>query len=659
VTRRLLACLAALMAVAVAPAGTATAQQATPAVELVLVRVSPVVGQATPLTYQVAVRNRGQLPLRDLRVQARLGRPVATRSELAGLLAVPGGPAEGLSPLDDFRPDPAEVAAGATRRLPARRVRLPAALAAGNPGVVLPLSLQVEASGAGGPVQARLGTFIVAVPERPTQPLRTALLVPLHEPTHRNPAGDFIDDELAGLLAPGGSLGAIVGELARPATPQVTMVVDAMLVEEATAMAGSWQLRRGGQRVTVSAGDARSRAAQRFLEELKTAASDHRPAALPYANADLPALVRAGLDGEAALQIGRQLLGADLGTAPGETLAWPVDGAIDAAVLQTLAQTGANAVVLDQRRLPTAAATTTTQNATVDLGGGLLQPQRALVGDPVLSAALGDQRATAAPVEWAQRVLAETAVAWLRTLVRGLAAAPWLRLQTATSLADQVPQGPGRSERQLATVTAADAAAGLPASYLRTVAEVRSKLTSFRRSVGPDYRPPSGDFDRDLLIAESSDWRPAAARARGRSFIRAVDQGIRGVYRRVGVQATPVTLTARRGTIPVTVANDSDQRLTVVLRLTSPKVDLPAVSEPFVLEPRRRTTQLLPVSTRATGTFPIRVEVLTPDGKQPVAGGEIRLISTAFNRVALALTGGAAGFLLLWWWRGKRRRAAG
>jgi hypothetical protein len=97
----------------------------------------------------------------------------------------------------------------------------------------------------------------------------------------------------------------------------------------------------------------------------------------------------------------------------------------------------------------------------------------------------------------------------------------------------------------------------------------------------------------------------------------------------------------------------------VVLRLTSPKVDLPAVSEPFVLEPRRRTTQLLPVSTRATGTFPIRVEVLTPDGKQPVAGGEIRLISTAFNRVALALTGGAAGFLLLWWWRGKRRRAAG
>ncbi|HJW63590.1 MAG TPA: hypothetical protein VJ849_08815 [Actinomycetes bacterium] len=82
-----------------------------------------------------------------------------------------------------------------------------------------------------------------------------------------------------------------------------------------------------------------------------------------------------------------------------------------------------------------------------------------------------------------------------------------------------------------------------------------------------------------------------------------------------------------------------------------------ATSDPFVLEPGRRTTQLLPVGTRATGTFPIQVDVLTPDGEVRIAGGEIRLTSTAFNRVALALTGGAAGVLLLWWRFGRRRRA--
>ena len=110
--------------------------------------------------------------------------------------------------------------------------------------------------------------------------------------------------------------------------------------------------------------------------------------------------------------------------------------------------------------------------------------------------------------------------------------------------------------------------------------------------------------------------------------MRAVTRGIAGVYRRIEVGTTPVTLTARRGKIPITVANASEERVTVVLRLTSPKVDLPAASEPFVLEP----------------------------GRQEIAAGEIRLCSTAFNRVALALTGGAAGMLLLWWRFGRRRR---
>jgi hypothetical protein len=140
-----------------------------------------------------------------------------------------------------------------------------------------------------------------------------------------------------------------------------------------------------------------------------------------------------------------------------------------------------------------------------------------------------------------------------------------------------------------------------------------------------------------------------------RPDVAAVDLGIKGVYRHVTVITTPVTLTARSGKIPITVANGSAERVTVVLRLTSPKVDLPGTSEPFVLEPHRRTTQLLQVGTRATGSFPIRVDVLTPDGEVTIAGSDIRLTSTAFNRVALALTGGAVGVLLLWWRFGRRR----
>jgi uncharacterized protein DUF6049 len=680
VSRRLLAALAVLLAVSagLAVPGRGRAQPAGSALELVLQSISPVVGPKTPLRYRVAVRNHGQVPVRGLLVQVRVGQPVATRSELASLLAAAGGPTAGLTGLDEFRP-PAEVAPGATVLLEPRRVAVPPRLGTGGTGAVLPLSVQVQAQA--GPLTARLGTFVVQLPARPAQPLRAALLVPFHEPPHRNSSGEFVDDWLAGLLAPTGSLGAVAAELARPGAPRLTMVVDGLLVEEATAMAGSWRLRERGTSTIVPAGSRQSRDAGRFLQNLKTAASRNQPAAFPYANADLPALIRNRSDGQ-ALEIGRNVLRAELGTPPDQRLAWPVDGAIDAAVLQALATAGADTVVLDPRRLPTSA--TTTQNATVDLGEGMLQRQRALVGDPALSAALADPRAASAPVEWAQRILAETAVAWLerpnaseprgillapphgwrpppaffRALASGLAAAPWLRVQRAATLADDVAQGPDQGERRLATVTAADVGAGLPDAYLDRVAQVRSELASFRGTVGLGFHPASGDFDRDLLIAESSDWRPASARARGRAFVRAVQRGIAGVYRRVDVESTRVTLTARRGTIPITVRNDSAQRLTVVLRLSSPKVDLPPESsEPFVLEPHRRSTQLLGVGTRTTGTFPIRVDVFTADGAEPIAGGEVVLVSTAFNRVALVLSGGAAGFLLLWWRRGRRRVA--
>jgi Family of unknown function (DUF6049) len=681
VTRALASLAVAVMLVA-GPAD-ARSQEAAPTLEVVLAGISTVVGPGTPLDYRVRVRNRGPEPVGGLHVQASLGQPVDTRSALASLLTTPGGQIAGLRPLDDFRPAVAEVAAGASQPLEARQVPLSAGLVEDRAGVVLPLAIRVEATSPAGTVEARLATFVVVLPARVVdQPLRAALLVPLHEPTHRNPAEDFVDDELARLLAPGGALGAIATELASGEAPPVTMVVDAMLVEEATAMVGGWRLRAAGERTQVPASDRSSRDADAFLRRLKASASDHPPAAFPYANADLPALVRAGPGrGDQALRFGRDLLENGLGTPPDKTLAWPVDGAIDGALLQTLDQNGGEVVVLDPRHLP-APATGVTQNATVVLGGGS-EPQRALVGDAALSAALTDPRSQTAPVEWAQRILAETAVAWLerpnstdprgillapphdwrpapaffRSLVRGLGGASWLRLQTASRLAVEVPQGPDEGERRLATVTATDVAAGLPRAYLNRVEESRRRLKSFQRAVRADFEPSGGgDPDRNLLVAESSDWRPDAARARGRGFIRAVDQGIRTVYRRVEVGTTPVTLTARRGIIPITLANQSEERITVVLRLTSPKVDLPAAGEPFVLEPHRRTTQRLEVGTRTTGTFPIRVDVLTPDGRDVIAGGEVRLISTAFNRVALALTGGAAGVLLLWWRLRLRRR---
>jgi hypothetical protein len=675
---RALAALAVATTLVAVLATAAPAQDAAPALEVVLTQISPAVSPEVPLGYRVRVHNRGQAPVRVQSVQALLGLPVDTRSELVDLLAAPGGSLGGQQ-IDQFQPDGAEVAPNAHLQLEPRQVLLPPEVGDEQAGVVLPLTIQVRA----GDATAGLTTFVVDLPVKATKPLRASLLVPVREPTHRNPRGDFVDEELAGLLAPGGSLGAVAAELARPDTPTVTMVVDAMLVEDATAMVGGWRLRQGRERVPVPPGDPRSERAGQFLNDLKAAASAHQPAAFAYGNADLPALVATGGGDRAkdAIGVGRAELELRLGTPPEDSLAWPVDGAVDGALLRTIQQAGGDVVVLDPRHLP-APETTVTQNATVDLGEGP-GAQRVLVGDAVLSAALADPRAGGAPVEWAQRVLAETAVTWLerpnsdeprgillappqdwrpsgtffRALVRGLGAATWLQLQPATTLAGDVPQGPAEGERRLATVSEDDERRGLPAAYLDRVAQTRSELDSFRRAVGSEAPRADGNLDRYLLVAESSDWRPAGARARGRGYVGAVRLNIGSVYRRIEVGATPVTLTARRGKIPITVTNNTAERVTVVLRLTSPKVDLPAASERFVLEPRRRTTQLLEVGTRATGTFPIQVEVLTPDGEVEITSGEVRLTSTAFNRVALALSGGAAGLLLVWWALGRRRKA--
>ncbi|HEX2155880.1 MAG TPA: DUF6049 family protein, partial [Actinomycetes bacterium] len=336
VTRALAAVAVAVALVAVpgvaATAPAAAAQEVAPSLEVTLASISPVVSPRVPLDYRVRVRNRGPSPVGDLRVRARLGQPVDTRSELTGLLASPGAVAA-IQPLDEFRSAVATVAPGAAERLERRRVEMPPGLADGRAGVVLPLTVQVEGTSAAGPVTASLTTFVVDLPARATQPLRAALLVPVREPTHRNPAGDFVDDELAGLLARTGSLGAIAAELARPGAPEATMVLDAMLVEDATAMVGGWRLRQRGKRTTIPAGDPRSGHADQFLQSLKKAASGHPPAAFAYGNADLPALVRRGSGGraEAAVGVGRDLLRDGLGTPPDESLAWPVDGAVGGA----------------------------------------------------------------------------------------------------------------------------------------------------------------------------------------------------------------------------------------------------------------------------------------------------------------------------------------
>jgi hypothetical protein len=705
--RRLTAALApALAALATgllvaAPAGAATlaarpaapAQEGTTALTARLESISPWTGPSRPLRIEVSVGNRGQATLGGLQVRLFAAGQVNSRSELQQRLTSQTQAYDRFVGTQEV-PGAVQIAPGATRRLPAQSFELPADLGAGHSGAVIPVRIEVTATAPSGSVDpARIDTFAIYVSEPVAQPLRMSLLVQLHEPTHRLPDGTFIDDRLAGLLAPGGALGHVVTALDQPKAPPVDLMVDALLVEEATAMSGNgWRLRKRGSAETeeVPGSDPRSKAAFSFNHDLGVLAGRAGTSlyALPYAGADLVALTRNGLAADATAQIrqGRSELEQRLGRAPDPTLAFPVDGVVDKRTMRVLGQEGVTTVVLAADQVPGAAARTRTPNAPVELASPAGQPQQALVADQALSNALADPQAVGDPAERSQRVLAETAVTWLEqpnrkeprgillappanwrpsprqfsTLMTGFAGAPWLRVVHAERLADEV-EPTSAKRRTLAPYSQRMARAELPARYLSSIKAARQRLTSFASSAGDGF-DGSRELERQLLVAESADYRGGAARTRGARYVRAVNDRIRAVYGEVGIEGTPVVLTARQGPLQITAFNRSDLPLTVRLRISSGFVDATEpISEPFELPAGGGHTRRVEVRTRGPGSYPVVVELITADGREVIGTGSVMVRSTAVARVTLLLIGGAGGFLVVWWLRKVllRRRPGG
>jgi hypothetical protein len=103
----------------------------------------------------------------------------------------------------------------------------------------------------------------------------------------------------------------------------------------------------------------------------------------------------------------------------------------------------------------------------------------------------------------------------------------------------------------------------------------------------------------------------------------------------------------------------------VVVRLDSDKLSFPnsepcpgapeASCIPVSLQP---LTQTIPVTTIAddSGTFPLRVSLLTPNSGSTINSSRLAIRSTAYNLLAVAITIGAGVFLFGWWTVGAVRR---
>lgn len=673
--------LAATLALATAglspPARAQPGETARASVVLTLTGLEPRAPRATDeIVLRGTVSNDGERPLRSSRVRLRASNePVGSRSALAAeanSTAAIGS--QVLAPGAGFDlPDiPPGGHAAFTVRAPVAALRLP--------GLgVYPLGVDLRGDdGDGIEALAQLRTFLpFGTAAARAQPTSIAWLWPLVDYPDRNPDGTFPDDSLAAAIRPGGRLGQILaaaGAVQRATVGQttdipLTLAVDPALLEALAAMAGGYQVKPARQPAIPGTGRA---AAVAFLHQLAQLSAVNPVLALPYADPDLNALVAAGRIADVGIASGsptfRQVVEHVLGTAPLERIAWPPGGYASQATLDAL--TAVDTVVLSGTVLPAAPAVHYTPDAATTLpavGGGTLT---ALVSDPTLDALAGADPARLGGARLAeQRFLAETALitaeqpsvgrtvliapphrwgppaSWATALLRDSARVPWLR---PARLADLRPAA-GRQTRGRLVFPASARRARLPASAFAGADGIRrlgTDLATFREILASPDSVGIPALDRALLRCESSAWQtdPAA----GRALRAATRQALSAQMAKVRITTTgTVSLASKRSSIPISVANGLTQPVRIKVTLNSTAARLIAEDTGVKTVAGGHQIQLsVGLQAPGSGVFPVTAALLTPAGQSYGSPVRLRVYSSRYGVLALAITAAAVALLV-------------
>jgi hypothetical protein len=662
--------------------GAAHARPAEPSREggrlsLDVLRHEGVVTAETPLRLRVRVRNGGLLDRDDVRLVATVHQATIGRFRLQQALG------EGVvgAIVHPFVGDVGEVPARGSRTVDLTQTVEELGLDRSGQEGVYPLRLQLLVDG---DVADELVTSVIVAPQRSEVPLAVSLLLPLGLPPAHDAEGVVTDGAILDALAEYGVLSRTLAILEANPSLAATLALDGHTLRDVEELADGFALRSEGAVLVQSADSPAAVRARALLGELTEVTRQRRIEALPlpYASADLVALVRHGLETEAARQItdGAEVVARRLpGSRPSTDALWPAD-ALDGSTLAMARATGVRTVVLEERALAIPPAGNLSPSPVRRLrDGGTV---RAVVPDPYLVPLL-ERGSADGPVLAAQQILAEVATVYferpgladrglllappagaavppdvLEALAGPLAAAPFVRTVGLSALAERVAAEPG--------IVALDYPAEarqreLPLTYGSMLASARRALGSLDRVLA-EASGLTGRFDRLLLQSASTHYRedPAA----GRGLLRMVSGTVADVYASVEVlDSPPVTLTAVEGQLPVTVRSTAEVPLRVQVRLASARYEVEGgPTREVVLAPG--TTEILTFRVRAVtpgGTSPVQVVVSDLDGVLDLASGTVVVRSTAFSVVAVVVTAGAGAFLLLWWARGRaarRRRSA-
>lgn len=415
---------------------------------------------------------------------------------------------------------------------------------------------------------------------------------------------------------------------------------------------------------------------------------DDQVVSAPYVNVDVDGLVAAGELDHVRRQrlVGDATLTDTLGLAT-DNRTWSLAGPVTGTALRALGDLGVSRVVLDESALeplpgPVTGGLTLTRPFTVAGAGGTrlhgLAVDTDLVAhltgrDEVLAAhhLLADLAVLHADLPGVTRgVVIRPPEGWrpsevlLSTVLTNLAASPILAPVTVDDLLRRVEPLTEDDEpvvRELADAT--PSALDFSPGDIDRARAAMGGLTSLLVNGGL-----GGDLDllEDLLlVAESSDLRESASSAYVASVLERIGAATANV--RVLGERT-FRLTAREGTIPITLVNDNDFDVQVDIALSSTQLSFTGsdregrlLIEDLVLAADQTVTELVPVKARTSGQFRLHVALRSPDGRLELTTTNFTITSTVASGVGILLSAGAGLFLLLWWvshWRSRRRSEA-
>ena len=653
--RGLLAVLAAVAAVAavvpvplVAPAGAqgqppAPPTTAAPSPRMSLTFQSPSVGPGSEFVLRLRI-DRSVPASAELTVT--VFRAVQTRSEfeqtLEDRINRPIAAASPATPVGSLPPDPSGDVT----------VRLPVEL--GTTDGVFPVRVELRERGAAAPL-ARFVTHLTYLTGDHSGPeLALALVLPVRGRMSLPPDQPRA---LVGLDELAASIGALDGFRGVPFALEPSP-------ETLAALAASTDDR-----------------AERAVETLRRLATDHPVIAGPYAPLGVQALTGAGLFDEVAnqLETSRRVLSEVLRTPP-QARTWVETESLDAEGIDALVRQGVEFLVAAEPVLEPVPDLNVTISRPFALAGRE-EDVPALSADGGLSAHFNDHPNQALQ---ANRLLADLAVLWLdapasdRRAVVAVAPPGWKAsrsfLETLSGGLSQNPIVEAVSlETAFTTITAATSSRGValvrrpavaPPSPLGDLADglrqARRRLASLSTVLPAPAEPGEGValLEDRLLVAQSSELPSPRDR---QAYVDAVEAGIADSLDAIEMpEGRSITLTARRGQIPVTFQNRTGAPVKVLVTMGSDKLEFPQGTTKSVELTRRNTTERFEVVALTSGAFPLRITLQSPAGELLIGQARLTVRSTAASRVSVVVSFGALGFLALWWGRhivrGRRAR---